>query len=350
MQLRVRGGDDGPRLDGGPIEDLANRYLAHLRARGFAPGTTRGYAFDLLNFSRFLAEVGLGASEVTSSDLFDWLEWQSKQAPPRGGDIVPLRSRRGPAPSTVNRRVAAVRGLFEYAVMCGERDASPVPAPRRATGWRAPRRGLLGHLGPGRERSGGRLVREPRRLPESVDPADVANFIADLATHRDRAIALLMVLGGLRSAEVRSLLLRDVDLGMRRVRVIGKGNKERVVPVDGAFFGELVAYLNSERPLRCSTAECFVVLRGSTRGQALSEAGLRKIFRIHRESSGATRVRPHRLRHTFGTELASAGIDLLVLRELMGHASPETTARYVHLSADTIAAEYRTARDRMAAR
>ena len=72
---------------------------------------------------------------------------------------------------------------------------------------------------------------------------------------------------------------------------------------------------------------------------------MRSLFRHHRISSGALRVRPHRLRHTYGTELAAAGIDLLVLRELMGHASPETTAAYVHLSADHLAAEYRAARE-----
>ncbi len=76
----------------------------------------------------------------------------------------------------------------------------------------------------------------------------------------------------------------------------------------------------------------------------MTEAGLRKVFRVHRARSGATRVRPHRLRHTYGTELAAAGIDLLVLRELMGHASPETTARYVHLAPDTLAAEFAAAR------
>ena len=89
-------------------------------------------------------------------------------------------------------------------------------------------------------------------------------------------------------------------------------------------------------------------MRGPTTGQAMTEAGLRKIFRTHRASSGATRVRPHRLRHTYGTELAAAGIDLLVLRELMGHVSPETTAGYVHLAPETLAAEY--AKARMAAR
>ena len=138
--------------------------------------------------------------------------------------------------------------------------------------------------------------------------------------------------------------LADVDRGLRRVRVMGKGNKERTVPVDRAFFTELGNYLRTERPPGCATPECFVVLRGPTRGGPLTEAGMRRIFRTHRASSGAGRVRPHRLRHTYGTELATAGIDLLVLRELMGHASPETTAAYVHLSADTLANEFAKAR------
>jgi site-specific recombinase XerD len=99
----------------------------------------------------------------------------------------------------------------------------------------------------------------------------------------------------------------------------------RTVPVDAAFFTELAIYLRSERPSGCGTRECFVVLRGLTRGQAMTEAGMRQIFRTHRHA-GTPRVRPHRLRHTCGTQLASAGMDLLVLRELMGHASPETTA------------------------
>ena len=104
------------------------------------------------------------------------------------------------------------------------------------------------------------------------------------------------------------------------------------------------AYLREERPAGLSTRACFVVLRGPTTGQALTEAGLRSVFRHHRGTSGAVRVRPHRLRHTYGTELAAAGIDLLVLRELMGHASPDTTARYVHLSAETLAGEFAAAR------
>jgi site-specific recombinase XerD len=126
--------------------------------------------------------------------------------------------------------------------------------------------------------------------------------------------------------------------------VTGKGGRERVVPVDRAFFTELAGYLRDERPEGCATPQCFVVLRGPSAGGPLTEAGMRSVFRTHRARSGALRVRSHRLRHSYGTELAAAGIDLLVLRELMGHASPETTAGYVHLSVAMLATEYAAAR------
>jgi integrase/recombinase XerC len=261
--------------------------------------------------------------------------------------VVGLREFSGAAPASMNRRVAALRGLCEYAVLAGVRPDNPVPAARRSSGARV-RRGLLGHLGPGRPSGAGRLVRNPRRLPESLDAVEVAAFVADLETARDRAMALVMLLGGLRAGEVRGLRLADIDLGLRRVQVTGKGGKQRVVPVDRAFYTELATYLRIERPAGCQTPQCFVVLRGPTAGGPLTEAGLRRIFRTHRARADTPRVRPHRLRHTFGTELATAGIDLLVLRELMGHASPETTARYVHLSAATLAAEYAAARARIA--
>ncbi len=323
--------------------DGANAFLAHLESRAFSPATVRAYAFDLVNFARFLVEQAIDVARVVPTDVFAWIDWQSVGRP--GSEkVVAITGRRGSAPASVNRRAAAVRAFFEHQVLSGAREDNPVPAARRGQGLRPKARGALGHLGPGRARQGGRLVRQQHRLPESLEAGDVSAFVADLGTHRDRAIVLSMVFGGLRAAEVRSLRLADVDQGRRQVRVVGKGGRERTVPVDSAFFSELAAYLRVERPPGLRTPECFVVLRGPTAGGAMTEAGTRSLFRYHRHTSGATRVRPHRLRHTYGTELAAAGIDLLVLRELMGHASPETTAGYVHLSAEHVAAEYEAAR------
>lgn len=297
MDLAVVRGEQGYRLHGpGPEATLVNRLLEHLRARAFSPATVRAYAYDLLNFARFLRDCGLTLADVQPSDLFDYLDWQARPRSTAGRKVERLADARGAAPPTMNRRVAAVRALFEFLVVSGHRTRSPVPAPRRTSGLRATPRGLLGHLGGRRSRGGGRLVRQPHRLPESLNQAEVRAFLADLDTHRDRAVALAMVLGGLRAGEVRSLRLVDVDMGLRQVRVVGKGGRERVVPLDRAFFAELAAYLRTERPPGCPTPECFVVLRGPTAGRAMTEAGMRRIFRTHRARSGATRVKPHRLR------------------------------------------------------
>ena len=149
----------------------------------------------------------------------------------------------------------------------------------------------------------------------------------------------------MRAGEVRSLRSLTWTWAFGRVRVVGKGNKERVVPVDGVFFTEVAAYLRAERPAGVRHAGVFRGAAGpdprpgDDRGRDAQDLpdppGI---------GPARVRVRPHRLRHTYGTELAAAGIDLLVLRELMGHASPETTARYVHLSSDTLAAEFAAAR------
>lgn len=345
--MRVELIDGSHRVVGGPVGDgdVANAFLSHLEVRAFSALTVRSYAFHLLSFLRFCVERGLTFATVRPTDILDFLDWLSSPKP-SPATVVGLHSGGGAAPSTMNQRVAAVRGMFEYAVISGVRDDCPVPTARRSSGARTKRRGLLGHISTGRSRSGGRLVREPSLLPESLDAADVDEFFADLFTYRDRAVVLLMLLGGFRAGEVRALKLADIDVGLREAKVMGKGGRERVVPIHRSFFVELTNYLRHERTDDCRTAECFVVLRGPTRGQAMTEAGMRKIFRTHRERSGAVRVRPHRLRHTYGTDLAASGIDLLVLRELMGHASPDTTAGYVHVSSARIAAEYAKAMNR----
>ena len=170
-------------------------------------------------------------------------------------------------------------------------------------------------------------------------------FLADLVTYRDRAIVLLMVFGGLRAAEVRSLRLADVDQGRRQVRVVGKGGRERTVPVDRTFFAELAAYLRVERPPGLTHPR---VLRGAARaddGASHDRGGDAQRVPLSpghfRGDKGAT---PPVAPHLWHRAWRPPGIDLLVLRDLMGHASPETTADYVHLSNEHVAAEYAAAR------
>jgi integrase/recombinase XerC len=162
--------------------DRANAFLAHLAARAFSPATVRAYAFDMVNLARFLIGQGLDLAEVTPADVFAWVDWQGARGSGRaaGRKVVALQ-RQTAAAATVNRRVAGVRAFFGYLVMAGARADNPVPSPRRGQGLRPAARGMLGHLGPGRSRGGGRLVRQPRRLPDPLAGVRAAEILADTA-------------------------------------------------------------------------------------------------------------------------------------------------------------------------
>jgi integrase/recombinase XerC len=344
MTVAVKRSDGSRWLDGrwagtGP----ANAFLSHLEARRFSPATVRAYAFDIVCLARFLEEQGMGPGDLVPAGVFGWIDWQS--APRRrDGKVVPGGAGRGAAPASVNRRVAAARALFEYLVLAGARADNPVPAPRRGRGLRPKSRGLPGYLGPGRVRGGGRLVRQERRLPGPLDrPLCRCSWPGWGRTGTGRS-CWPCCSAGCGPGEVRRLLLAGVGQGRRQLRVVGRGGRERVVPVDELFVAELAAYLARERPPGLATPECLVVLHGPAAGGPLTGAGMRSMFRCRRQRSGALRVRPHRLRHAYGAELAAAGIDLLALRQLTGHASPETAAGYVHLSDEHLAAGYAAAR------
>ena len=121
----ARTGEGHRLVGGGGTVEAANAFLGHLGVRGYSPATVRAYAFDIANFATFLAERGLALSEVVASDLFGYLDWQQQQRRPSGGGkVVPLAAR-GPSPATMNRRISAVRGLFEHQVMAGALDDNP---------------------------------------------------------------------------------------------------------------------------------------------------------------------------------------------------------------------------------
>lgn len=344
----VLAGDDATRYH------AVNEFLAYLADRNYSPRTVRVYGFGLLAFCRFLATEDLDVADVTTDVLLRFLaHCRAASVPGRPGpNVVRLDGRRanGYAPATTNNRLAAISALFAFLSMRDPELKNPVPRGREARRRsRGERTGLLAHVARRpRSRSALRL-REPQRLPRSLGRDEVVALIGDLRTWRDRAIAGLMVFCGLRSAEVLALSVRDVDIGGRWLRVTGKGAKERRVPLDVDVAGVIQTYLLTERPETASSA-LFIVLKGPSRGQPLSAAGLRTIFRYHRSTAGVPSGHPHALRHTFGTALAEAGVDLAVMQALLGHAHVDTTARYVHLAPAHVKSEFDAARARQRSR
>lgn len=355
LSLRLRRLEEGWALGGAGAERfrLVNDYLGYLVDRAYSPRTVEGYAFDLLAFSRWLLSEGIELKEVTTDAIVRYLA-ACRTAPVRGrpgGNVYSIRDGRnaGFAPTTVNRRLAAISGLFGYRDMLDPDARNPMPrgrqARRRSAGERS---GELTHLGRPRQRSRLRL-REPRRLPRALDRDELRALIGSFRTDRDRAIAGLMVFSGLRSAEVLGLAVRDVDIGRGWVRVIGKGDKERRVPLDPDVASLIQTYLLAERPETTSTA-LFVVAKGPHRGKPLSPAGLRTVFRYHREKAAVPAGHPHALRHSFGTALAEAGVDLPVIQALMGHDHIDSAAAYIHLAPAHLRSAYDTARARQRTR
>jgi site-specific recombinase XerD len=349
-QHRVESSGDGWVLAGAGCElGLVNDFLKYLSDRNYSPRTIRSYAFDLLHFVRWLSTEGLELDAVNTDVLLRYLSACRTAILPHqaSGNVYSIRDGRstGYAPKTVNRRLAALSAMFAFRAMREPGFVSPVPRGREARQTaRGERAGLLGHLAAPAPRSRLR-VREPRRLPRGLDGAETAALLGSFRTVRDQAIAGLMLFSGLRSCEILSLHVQDVDIARGWVRVLGKGGKERRVPVDREVAALVQSYLLTERPDTDSPA-LFIVAKGPTRGQPLKSAGLRTIFRYHRARARVPSGHPHALRHTFGTALAEAGVDLAVLQALMGHDHVDSAAAYIHLAPRHVRRAYDAARAR----
>jgi integrase len=231
--------------------------------------------------------------------------------------------------------LSSVSGFYAYLIARGDTAVSVNPVPR----------GLST-----RNRSGSRrtrmapLVRVPRTLPTILSPTEVDRLLAALRTHRDRAIVLAMVLGGLRRCEVLGLRLGDLWVGERRVFIAeGKGGHHRVVPIANRFFTAVGDYLDLERPSSATTERLFVVLKRPRRGQPLSGEGVDEILAGARRRAGLEHGTCHQLRHTCLTRLREAGMALEAVQAQAGHRSIESTRIYLHLSNEWLADEYRRA-------
>lgn len=310
--------------------DWVNRYLDVECLRRLAPLTLRSYAHVLLHFLRWwesLHHTGtVTVDALTESTLLDYVRFQSSQQPPVSG-------------WTINQRVNVV----DRALHCTFPDAPQQVAPAFQNNyWRRAPMGL-GRPVPARSRL---RVREEKRtiVPLSVD--EVARFWSSFRTSRDLAIVGLMLLEGLRSREVIALNRDDVLFPEAQIRVHGKGNKTRLLPLAPEAVQLLDHYLRLERP-PVATPPLFVSLKGRALGARMTPAGLRSLFRHHRRTTGVQKANPHRFRHTFATDMVSAGISLPALMRLMGHANIQTTLVYVEVTPIDVYQQYARAAARL---
>ena len=260
-------------------EVAIDRFLA---SPALSDATRRAYRADLRDFAAWLAERGVELDDVDIRVLADYTAELG-------------RARRGLAPTTIGRRLSAVRSLIRYA------------------------------LGPERVPEAALAPRRPRRLPEAPRLGEVESAVDRLAGDdalalRNAALVELVYACGLRSAEAVGLDLGDVDLDREHVHVRGKGGKERLVPLGEEAAWRVGLWLRDGRPALARGASDALFL--SVRGRRLDTSVLRRLLR-----------NPHRLRHAYATHLLEGGADLRTIQELLGHASLSTTQIYSHVDA-----------------
>src|SRR5438552_2645243 len=275
-----------------------NRYLDREYVRRLANTSMRTYAYNLLHFVRWWESVhhtgNIREGDLTESTLLEYVRFQSSQQP-------------RPSPSTINDRVAiadrAIRNEFPEAPCQIAHGFHHAFLRRKPMGLGRPRMALS------------RLrVKIPKRniVPLSVN--EVARLRSSVPTSRDLAIVGLMLLQGLRSAEVLALNREDALLSEAQLRVRGKGNKFLFLPLAPETVQLLEHYLHLERPNPCSAA-IFVSLKGRARGARMTPAGLRSLFRHHLQTTSIKLVNTHRYRTTSDSELIRAGMSLPALSQ-----------------------------------
>jgi integrase/recombinase XerD len=290
------------------MEELLEDFLAHLRSeRGHAEQTVRTYATLLRAFVNWAGENGLQSwGQVQLSHLMKFLQFERDRKPAR----QPAGSQRKLSSETIYLEIAALRAFFGFAEMeehLPRNVAENLSLPRR---W--------------------------RRLPRALSEREMESLLTcpkpqTAGVMCDQAILELAYASGLRLAELRQLRLENLQLEAGFVRVLGKGSKERVVPVGRRAISALQSYLEAGRPKllsRRSTAHLFL----TSRGTPFSAVTLwRRIKRRARLAGIARNITPHMLRHSFATDLLEGGADLRIIQELLGHAHIGTTEIYTHV-------------------
>ncbi len=310
----------------GPVKE-ANQFLEALKTRGLSPRTIRAYAFDLLCLYRWMGKKGHRLEKLTQSTLLDFVCAQQ--------DV-------GAHPNSINRRLVVCGLLYRFWI--NKEVVQGIGASVPASYYKGPGRDR--NLGLHKIRKSGTRalrVKVPHKIIEPLTAKQVQIFLRRLRRYRDLAIVYLMLLCGLRSREVLDIKLTDIFFDENRLRVRGKGGKERALPIPEIVLQLVTEYLRWERPSHINSATLFVVLQGKNRGRPMTPDGLRSLFRWRRLDASIAKANPHRFRHTFGADMARSGVRLPILQVMMGHADAKMTLQYINLSMADIADEYQRA-------
>lgn len=289
------------------MDDFIIEYLHHLRIEeGLAQNTIQSYKRDLKKYVNFLSERGIHSFEsISKKDILQYLQYLDDESL---------------AASSVSRMISALRKFHTYLHLEGIASLNPMEEIK--------------------------LPKKKQSLPKSLSMQEVDRLlltpdVKSILGLRDRAILEVLYATGLRVSELTGLKLSDLHLEMGFIQTIGKGNKERIVPLgeEAAFWIE--EYLADSRPALSKGRKDSPFLFLNFHGKGFTRQGIWKnMKKMVREAGIHKDVSPHVLRHSFATHILENGADLRIVQELLGHADISTTQIYTHITKERLVQSY----------
>jgi integrase/recombinase XerD len=280
-------------------EELLKGFLNYLTVeKGLAQNTVRSYERDLRKYVNFVA--GHGPGSVSQADVLAFLGRLSEQ---------------GMSTPSMARNLAAIRGFHKYLITDGLAREDPTVNIENPRGW--------------------------KRLPKTLSEKEVESLLdqPDVATPlglRDKAMLEILYATGLRVSELVGLKLQDINLERGYLTVMGKGSKERAVPLGDAAAAALREYLDRSRPFLLNGRDSEALFISSKRRQITRQMFWERIKVLAAKAGIARSISPHTLRHSFATHLLDNGADLRAVQAMLGHSDISTTQIYTHVSRERL--------------
>ncbi|MCH5218291.1 MAG: tyrosine-type recombinase/integrase [Muribaculaceae bacterium] len=292
---------------------MLREFLRHLSLElNRSPQTVKAYEADLRGFNDYMANSGVPKgnsgffipSAVSSGDLREWLATLTEQ---------------GLSTASIRRKVQSLRAYFRYLVRQGELATNP------AASLPLPKAG--------------------RRLPTIATHADIETSLTETDRRLVRLIIELLYGCGLRRAELTGISDTDINPYSLELKILGKGNKHRIIPLPRPLLDEIRAW-QEERDSLYPDLPAPRPLIVSRQGRRMSDSNIYRLVRRALEGSAAEKKSPHTLRHSFATQLLNGGADLNSVKNLLGHSSLGATQIYTHLAFSEVSREWKKAHPR----
>ena len=289
------------------MKKLLEQFLNHLSLEaGYSPNTVYSYRLDLERYFKFLKDRNVDSIENIKEKHIT--------------GMIDFLNRRKLKPSSIARNITSIRSFHKFLVREGISDTNPAGALESPRLW--------------------------RKLPVVLDVEEMKKLlnipkVDDYLGLRDKAILEFLYATGVRISELKSAKRKDLLPEVELVRVIGKGQKERIVPIGAIAIHAIERYLKESRP-QLANQNSQDILFLNHRGKPFSRMGLWKILRKYVIQAGIKKkVSPHTIRHSFATHLLDGGADLRAVQEMLGHADISTTQIYTHLDRDYLKQEHK---------